>query len=87
MKRPRTAISDHAIVRYLERVEGLDIAALRLKIAQRVDYAASLGASAVIVDGFRYIFAEDAGGTPIVVTVEPQGTFRPIRRSGRNMPE
>lgn len=87
MKRPRTAVSDHAIVRYLERVEGFDIAELRLTIARRVDYAANLGASAVIVDGFRYIFSEDASGTPIVVTVEPQGMDAPIRRSGRRGPE
>ena len=87
MKRPRTAVSDHAIVRYLERVEGFDIAALRQTIARRVDYAASLGATAVIIDGFRYVFAVDDGGAPIVVTVEPQGMEAPIRRSGRRVPE
>lgn len=87
MKRPRTVVSDHAIVRYLERVEGFDIAELRLTIARRVDYAASLGASAVVVEGFRYVFAADPGGAPIVVTVEPQGTETPIRRSGRKVAE
>lgn len=87
MKRPRTAVSDHAIVRYLERVEGFDIAELRLTIARRVDYAANLGASAVIIDGFRYVFAADEGGTPIVVTIEPQASDVPIRRSGRRVPE
>lgn len=87
MKRPRTAVSDHAIVRYLERVQGMDIAELRLTIARRVDYAASLGASAVIIEGFRYVFAADESGTPIVVTVRPLAMVTPIRRSGRKVPE
>lgn len=34
---PTPHITDHAIVRYLERVEGLDVQSLKLKIAQHKD--------------------------------------------------
>lgn len=83
MKRPRTLVSDHAVVRYLERVEGLDVVALKAEIAWRVDYAARLGASAVIIAGYRYVIGHDVAGQPVVVTVEPHGQDTPIRRSGR----
>ena len=71
MKRPRTSVSDHAIVRYLERVQGYDILRLKAEIAQRVDAGARAGASAVIIEGFSYKLVEDAQGRPIVTTVEP----------------
>ena len=34
---PTPHITDHAIVRYLERVEGLDVQSIKLKIAQHKD--------------------------------------------------
>lgn len=71
-KRPRTHVSDHAIVRYLERVHGYDIEALRLSIARRVDPAASMGASGVVIDGFVFKVRRDQHG-PVVTTVLPVG--------------
>ncbi len=73
MKRARTGVSDHAIIRYLERVAGYDIARLKAEIGHRVDAAAQAGASAVIIDGFSYQLARDAQGHPIVSTIIPQG--------------
>lgn len=54
MKRPRTTVSDHAVVRYLERVAGFDIDRLRIEIGRRVEAGALVGASAVKIDGFTY---------------------------------
>lgn len=76
MKRPRTRVSDHAIVRYLERAQGLDIEALRVEIGRRVERGAELGATGVSIDGLHYVIA---GG--VVVTVERANT--PDIRLGR----
>lgn len=54
MKKPVHTISDHAVLRYLERVKGMDIAGLREDIGRRVDRGVSLGASAVVIDGFVF---------------------------------
>lgn len=81
MKKPRVRVSDHALLRFLERVGGVDIAAIRASIAQATDRAAQLGAYKVVIDGYRYVLREDEHG-PVVVTVEKPDTV-PIRRSGR----
>lgn len=72
MKRPRTHVSDHAIIRYLERVQGFDILRLKAEIGHRVDEAAQAGASAVIIDGFSYQITTDESGRPVVGTILPQ---------------
>lgn len=48
------AITDHAVVRYLERVKGIDIEATRSEIAEIVRRGVGLGAQSVILDGMRY---------------------------------
>jgi hypothetical protein len=70
MKRCRTGVTDHAIVRYLERVQGFDIERLRAEIGRRVEAAATVGASAVVIDGFAYAIRLDAEGRPVVTTVQ-----------------
>lgn len=60
-------ITDHALVRYLERVKGVDVEALRHEIASKVARAADLGACGVRVGGFNYRIE---GG--YVVTVQPE---------------
>lgn len=54
MKKPRTHASDHAVLRYLERVQGVDVERIRREIGARVDHAASQGACGIIIDGFSY---------------------------------
>lgn len=49
-----SAITDHAVVRYLERVCGVDIRAVRVEIAAIVATGLSDGACGVIVDGMDY---------------------------------
>lgn len=66
MKKPRHHVTDHAVVRYLERVHGVDVEGLRRRIGRRVDLAVHLGASGAIVDGF--VYRVEAGR---VVTVAP----------------
>ena len=56
--RPET-VTDHALVRYLERVYGVDVQSLRRRIAGATHAARAAGASSVKVDGVRYIISKE----------------------------
>lgn len=61
-------VTDHAVIRYLERVYEMDIAKLRAEIlSPQVRAALKLGASAVNVGEFRYVLE---GNT--VITIHPR---------------
>jgi hypothetical protein len=64
MKKPRHPVTDHAVIRYLERVQGVDIEAIRREIGRVADKGIEAGAGGVISGGFVYRIA--AG---VVVTV------------------
>jgi hypothetical protein len=62
-------VTEHALVRYLERVVGIDVETHRRDVARIAAHAAEHeGATAVVKDGWRYVLA---GGR--VVTVLPTG--------------
>lgn len=68
MTQRRIRITDHAVLRYLERVRGLDINAVRVEIAATCKIAEDHpGATGVLSGGFRFKINTDA-----VVTVVPQ---------------
>lgn len=48
-------ITDHALVRYLERAMGLNLDTARWRIQHAVREAAEAGASSVRVDGLTYV--------------------------------
>ena len=77
MKKSRLLVSDHAIIRYLERVGGFDIDGLRRSIGQRCDAGHAAGASSVIIDGFAFLIGDDQ-----IITVVHAETMkkRRIRR-------
>lgn len=62
-------ISDHALLRYLERVHRLDVKALRADISGRLDAVAQPGFERQVVryDGMRYLIVEET-----LVTVIPE---------------
>lgn len=61
-------VTDHAVLRYLERIGGFDIEGLRRQIADRLSKSALPGAQSVNIDGYRYVL-RDADGTSVVTTV------------------
>lgn len=79
--KPKLRVSDHAVVRYLERAGGFDIDALRAAIARRVEPAAYAGAGATVIDGLVYTIRHDQGG-PVVTSVVPRSSDFPdyVRR-------
>lgn len=54
MKKPLYHVTDHAIVRYLEQVEGVDIETLRRQIGRTVQQGIEEGANGVISGGMIY---------------------------------
>lgn len=49
-------VSDHAVLRYIERKLGIDIEAIRAEIASPTTIAAiKAGALSVVSEGFRYV--------------------------------
>ena len=51
---PPPMVTDHALLRYLERIAGLDVEAHRACIAGLVADAVAKVASALVHDGMRY---------------------------------
>lgn len=75
------AITDHAVVRYLERVKGIDIEAARVEIADIVRRGVKLGAQSVLLDGMRYRLE----GNFVVTVVEKKiGGALPRMRQGED---
>ena len=54
MKKPLYHVTDHALVRYLERVEGMDVEGLRGQIGRTVQMGIEQGAHGVISGGMVY---------------------------------
>lgn len=79
MKKPLIPVTDHAVIRYLERVLHINIEAHRREIGRRVDRAAELGAAAVVLDGHRYIIT-DGAVTTIMFASKPNLRTGRVRR-------
>lgn len=68
-------VSDHAIIRYLERVEGLDVDSIRKKILTPfISDAARLGALSASTGGFKYVFKNST-----VITVIPRSALTDLK--------
>lgn len=89
MKRSKAAIevTDHAVLRWLERVNGVDINAIRRHLAGEVMAGAELGATAVRIGNHKYCLVKDgktsSGETVVVLTTvyrnsqdEPRHVYR-----------
>lgn len=76
-------VSDHAVLRYLERAHGLDVAAVRAHLAGLAVTGARLGAAGVIVEKVKLVLVPDEHGPvdrTVVTTVIPVNW--PTRRPG-----
>lgn len=54
----RVHVTDHALIRYLERALGVDTEGLRRRIARAARPGAEKGADAIIVDGVRFCLSD-----------------------------
>jgi hypothetical protein len=72
-KPPRIRVTDHVLVRYLERVHGYNMEGLRREIATRLQPAADAGATSLIADGVVFVIGSDDVG-PTAITVLPKNS-------------
>lgn len=70
-------VTDHAIVRYLERARGIDIDPIRRHIADLAVRGVEAGATGVIIEDVKLILVQAT-----VVTVYPKNWPSVDRRSG-----
>lgn len=68
----RVTVSDQAVLRYMQRVYGVDVEALRRHIGRRAATAAELGAIAVQVDGVKLLLR----GSAVIATLPRQARPR-----------
>lgn len=78
--KPTVIVSDHALLRYLERIIGLDVEQYRARLAADLEGAAALGARSLTIDGATFILAETPNGAIVIPTVLTDK----MRRSARN---
>lgn len=64
----KITVSDHALVRFLERVGEIDMTTFREHIAGLVLSAMKAGATSVRIDGFMYILDPVGGVVKTILT-------------------
>ena len=69
---PRPVVTDHALLRYLERVIGINVAAHRAAIKDRVAEAVERGGCALVSGGFRYKLTDSRVTTVLPVKKDPR---------------
>lgn len=77
-------VSDHALVRWLERVGGIDMDYFRDHIASVVQDAAEAGATKITIDGFIYAVTHN-GTKDHVLTTVLEADMRPKKDKVRNL--
>ena len=82
VKKPLAHVTDHALLRYLERVKGVDVDAVRNELGHVVDKAIEAGAGATIIDGVRYVLNDKTIVTAALVNKVPE-RGRSLRRRPR----
>lgn len=69
-------VSDHAILRYLERAHGLDVDAVRRHLSGRLVTGARLGAVGVTIDNVKLVLQHHDQGTTVVTALLPNWPSR-----------
>lgn len=79
---PEPLVSDHAVLRELQRARGIDVEAVRRQIAAKVRRGVAQGACGVLVDGLRYVIRN---GTVVTIlhSAGPPLAERPAARRAR----
>ena len=74
--KPGVYITDHAVLRYLERAHGLDVDAVCRHLAGRLTTGARLGAVGVTIDNVKFVLKRDAETVSAVTVLLPQWPAR-----------
>jgi hypothetical protein len=87
MKKPIAHVTDHAVLRHLERVQGIDVEGVRRELGFKVDAAIEAGATATVAEGIRYVLVENRLISCVPVKSTPQRNGRKRRRRIREEDE
>ncbi len=68
----KVRVTDHALIRFLERAGGFELEKLRKEIAQKVYKSAPEGATGIKIDGVNFVIVSD-GDERVVTTVMEAG--------------
>lgn len=69
-------VTDHAVLRYLERAHGLDVDAVRRHLAGRLATGARLGAVGVTVENVKFVLLQNGDHVSAVTALFPQWPAR-----------
>lgn len=72
MTQRRPHVTDHAMLRYLERVVGIDVEGHRRAVEARVSRAVELGAAALVSDGYKYTLQDIRVTSVVPARSEPR---------------
>ncbi len=67
-------VSDHALIRYLERVHGVNLDPIRKEISDKVEGPAECGARRVVVDGATFEIRDKTVTTVLFKNAPPKIT-------------
>lgn len=81
MSRP-IRVTDHAVLRYLERAHGLDVDAVRRHLSGKVETGARLGAVGVTVENVKFVLEHHQLEVVVVTALKP---YWPVRRPGEDL--
>lgn len=81
----RPQVSDHAMLRYIERVNGIDLSFIRREIERTTAPAVAVGARSVSKDGFTYMIG--VNGVVVTIIDDQQGCAGRRRRTPRDFRE
>ena len=81
----RVNISDHAVLRYLERILEVDVEAIRDRLAAEIRSAAQTGARRVTLSGATFVFDwAPSGGITVVTVITNKMRSRPLKQIARD---
>jgi len=84
-------ISDHALLRFIERIYGLDLEPVRQELVRRCEKAAAAGAARLIIDDTVFCFGPGPEGKVVVVTIVDREMYaerrqQPLRTQKKRSP-
>lgn len=82
MSRP-VRVTDHAVLRYLERAHGLDVDAVRRHLSGRVETGARLGAVGVTIERVKLVLQYKEFEISVVTALKPSW---PAHRPDADLP-
>ncbi|RJG46461.1 hypothetical protein [Mesorhizobium sp. DCY119] len=68
--KPPIRVTDHAVLRYLERAHGLDVEAVRNHLASRVTNGVRLGAIGVTIENVKLVIKRHADSVSVVTALK-----------------